>query len=83
MAVDAEKNDVQAVETADVHSDDGKKLAGEWQDVGSEQKMTWKTWLVIFVCFDVPPRRIEDADESRFCRPALASPFGMGCTWRL
>ena len=49
MAVDAEKNDAVAVERADVHSDDGKKLAGEWQDVGSEQKMTWKTWVVIFV----------------------------------
>jgi hypothetical protein len=49
MAVDAEKNDAQAVERAEVHSDDGKQLSGEWQDVGSEQKMTWKTWIVIFV----------------------------------
>jgi hypothetical protein len=49
MAVDAEKNDAQAVESAEEHSDDGKQLSGEWQDVGSEQKMTWKTVIVIFV----------------------------------
>ncbi len=77
MAVDAEKNDdVQAAESADGHSDDGKKLAGEWQDVGSEQKMTWKTWLVIFVR-SVAPSQMPDADESRFCRPALVSLSGM------
>jgi hypothetical protein len=49
MAVDAEKNAAQAVESAEEHSDDGKQLSGEWQDVGSEQKMTWKTGIVIFV----------------------------------
>lgn len=51
MAADQEKNDVQAVERSDVHSDQGKQqqIRGEWQDVGSEETMTWKTWVVIFV----------------------------------
>lgn len=58
MAVDAEKNDAQAVERAEVHSNDGKQLTGEWQDVGSEQKMTWKTWIVIFVCSMFPSMNV-------------------------
>lgn len=49
MAVDEEKTDVHAVERSEVNSIDGKELHSQWQDVGSEQKMTWKTWVVIFV----------------------------------
>ena len=49
MAVDAEKNDAQAVEKAEVNSDGGKRLSSDWQNIGEEAKMTWKTWVVIVV----------------------------------
>ena len=49
MAVDAEKNDAQAVEKAEVNSDEGRRLSSDWQAIGEEAKMTWKTWVVIVV----------------------------------
>jgi hypothetical protein len=49
MAVDAEKNDAQAVEKAEVNSDEGRRLSSDWQNIGEEAKMTWKTWVVIVV----------------------------------
>ena len=56
MAADEEKtNDVQAVERSYVNSNEGKQLDSEWQDVGSEETMTWKTWVVIFVSLQGPP----------------------------
>jgi hypothetical protein len=60
MAADEEKNnDVQAVERSDANSGEGKRLDSEWQDIGSEEKMTWKTWVVIFVGLQLPQSNSE------------------------
>jgi hypothetical protein len=54
MAVDAEKNAAQAVEKAEVNSDEGRRVSSDWQAIGEEAKMTWKTWVVIVVCLMLP-----------------------------
>ena len=55
MAVADEKTPAQAVENEEAQLDmSQQQFVGEWQDVGSEETMTWKTWIVIFIlssCF--------------------------------
>ncbi len=50
MAIDNEKNNVEKTsvelaEEAGVAKPDVNAATSEWQDVGAEAPMTWKTWV--------------------------------------